>query len=200
MPLFTKPCEQCNTVFTSRNELSRFCSRSCSAFHTKPWVVNMKHRVIPTLTCEHCGIAFKPNHIKDADRGQRHCSRSCASANSPRDASKLVRKLWSAGKYEKTRAGKGVQHHYARVWRLRDPNGKTWDFKNVAQFIRDHHDLFDDEDLLPRGKFGHIRAVQGLASLSPRKKRPEGSWKGWVHVATHERRFYDAEDPINRKP
>lgn len=75
----------------------------------------------------------------------------------------------------------------AERWKLRSPNrGEIFEFTNLSHFLRNHSDLFDPEDLVAR-KGGMCRAYGGLKSLSPRRTKTNGSWKGWQWVSDEER-------------
>ena len=74
--------------------------------------------------------------------------------------------------------------------RLRDPNGKIWEFRNLTHFVREHGHLFTEEDVKwsPTGKVipGKIptmrcRASSGLLSLYGRI-HSVGAWKGWTRA------------------
>lgn len=82
---------------------------------------------------------------------------------------------------------KGEQHVRASVWRFRSPTNTIYEFKNLAEFLRRHGNLFAVEDLNWQrvGTTEICRAYKGLAALRPYladgtpRKRVEGSWKGW---------------------
>jgi hypothetical protein len=86
---------------------------------------------------------------------------------------------------------KGVNHCAAVIWRLRSPRGLTFEFKNLAEFLRGNASLFNDEDVVFRLKGTTLtcKAYAGLATLRPYKrcgnpkKRVAGSWKGWTWVS-----------------
>jgi hypothetical protein len=86
---------------------------------------------------------------------------------------------------------KGPNHCAAVIWRLRSPRGLTFEFKNLAEFLRNNANLFNDEDVVFRvvGTTLNCKAYAGIASLRPYKRsgnpkvKVNGSWKGWTWVS-----------------
>jgi hypothetical protein len=104
----------------------------------------------------------------------------------------------SKGKINHPTMGRGEINRMAKWWNLRSPDNRTFRFKNVSEFVRGNPALFDEDDIQwDAGKLG-CRATAGLASLSPRKKNPKGSWKGWTWVSITERITNDGEDLLGR--
>lgn len=102
------------------------------------------------------------------------------------------------------RCAKGTGHHASKNWAVRDPRGRDWYFRNATEFVRAHADLFDPADLnwhpaKPGGVHNICRASDAISHLSPRRKKPIPSWKGWTWISVHERRFNDGTDLLNRK-
>lgn len=91
----------------------------------------------------------------------------------------------------------GQQHHMAKPWRLRSPQNVTYEFKNLADFVRKNPHLFYPEDVIWRyTPWNHsytCKAVGGLNSISPRLKKPNGSWKGWRIDSQQERIFHEGK-------
>jgi hypothetical protein len=62
--------------------------------------------------------------------------------------------------------------------------------------------MFEDGDAtwFPRGKDIDCRAYGGIMSIKPseRRRKVNGSWKGWVWVTLNERALLNAEDPLHR--
>jgi len=89
----------------------------------------------------------------------------------------------------------GEDHGMAKPWRLRSPRNVVYEFRNLIHFVRENGHLFDAEDVAWRRKPGNrthtCRAVGGLNSISPRLKKPNGSWKGWRIDSQQERLFYE---------
>lgn len=87
------------------------------------------------------------------------------------------------------------------LWRLRSPENKVYEFRNLRRFIKEHPDLFDPEDViwypLPvRGE--KCRAFGGITSISHRSKRANGSWKVWTICSQVERLENDGRDLLER--
>lgn len=110
---------------------------------------------------------------------------------------------WLAGKSdaERSRQGKaaqaavpkGAKHPISRWWDVRDPRGRTHRFRNLNQFLRDHPELFDPEDLVIRS--GSCRAAKGIQGMFA-ANGSSCSWKGWTPALI---RHEDA-DPLDRQP
>jgi hypothetical protein len=90
---------------------------------------------------------------------------------------------------------KGEQYFAARIWNLKSPKGVSFCFRNLSHFVRKHPELFDPTDVCWVSRRAdvcmHCRASLGLASLSPARRRPKGTWKGWT---------WDYEAPFNFSP
>lgn len=131
--------------------------------------------------------------------------------NSTRNKGKVTRKTeqqeWEKEKLRAVMAAnpltaKGVENRLAKWWHLRSPDNKTYRFKNLLEFVRTNPELFDEEDIQWRekGKCHQVcKASIGLAILSPRKKNPKGTWKGWTWVSITEQIMNDREDLLGRK-
>jgi hypothetical protein len=91
---------------------------------------------------------------------------------------------------------KGLSNPGSKVWRLRSPNNVVYEFKNINHFVSTHPDLFTDADRVI--KYGSYQAQHGLATLSPHRKNPRGSWKGWTWCSVVERTQNEAQDLLNR--
>jgi hypothetical protein len=90
------------------------------------------------------------------------------------------------------RSAKGEAHCSAIIWRIRDYRGKTYEFKNLAEFIRRHSDLFDANDVVWTQRTNSTMlclAYSGIQSLRPYRRdgtqvrRVQGSWKGWTWIS-----------------
>ncbi len=103
---------------------------------------------------------------------------------------------------EKFSMNAGANHIGAKVWSVRDPNGRKYRFKNLNHFIRSNPYLFEDGDAdwVKNGNHYECRARGGLKSIKPsvKKKSLNGSWKGWVWVTLYERALNNAVDPMDR--
>ena len=92
------------------------------------------------------------------------------------------------------------RHFRARVWRIRSPENRVFEFKNLAKFIRDHPELFLPEDVIApvSNKRKKCHAYGGLNSISPRLKRNVGSWKGWTWYSFLEQEINGCRDLLER--
>ena len=129
--------------------------------------------------------------------------------NSARNKGKVMRKTeqqeWEKDKLREVIASnpltaKGEENRMAKWWDLRSPDNRTFRVKNLLEFVRNNPELFAEEDVQWRAKGRSLvcKATGGLASLSPRKKNPKGSWKGWTWVSITERITNDGEDLLGR--
>ena len=87
-------------------------------------------------------------------------------------------------------------HQNERIWRLRSPHNVTYTFKNVNLFVKTHAHLFHSDDLIEKTTPSGVKycsATRGLASISPRAKKPNGSWKGWRIDSQQERLFHEGK-------
>lgn len=87
--------------------------------------------------------------------------------------------------YQRINQPRGEGHHLSKEWRLKDPEGKSYRFSGLAEFLRGHVELFDPIDLeykCKNGKTPQCRASRGLAKLHPDRIDRDGrpSWKGWT--------------------
>ena len=96
----------------------------------------------------------------------------------------------------------GENHVSAAVFSIRSPRGVHYRFKNLRAFIRDNADMFENGDAtwFRRGRGEDCRAYGGIMSIKPseRRRKVNGSWKGWVWVTLNERALRNAEDPLDR--
>jgi hypothetical protein len=76
--------------------------------------------------------------------------------------------------------GRFETNNRAIVWFLRSPSNVTYQFRNLAHFIRNHSELFTEYELGVVNRFGRTRAQGGLSQLSPHNKHAKGSWHGWT--------------------
>jgi hypothetical protein len=88
---------------------------------------------------------------------------------------------------------KGEKHIRAIIWRLRSPSNQVYEFRNLAEFVRQNTGLFhvDDVQWCRRGAGELCRAYSGISSLRPYladgtpRKRVSSTWKGWRWIASH---------------
>lgn len=98
----------------------------------------------------------------------------------------------------------GENHVSAAVFSIRSPEGIHYRFKNLRSFIRENAGMFEEGDAtwFRRGRGEDCRAYGGIMSIKPseRRRKVNGSWKGWVWVTLNERALRNAEDPLDRLP
>lgn len=99
----------------------------------------------------------------------------------------------------------GENHVTAAVFSIRSPAGVHYRFKNLRHFIRCNQSLFEDGDAVwvsygIRPGQTSCKAYAGIHSIKPsdRKKRINGSWKGWTWVTLDDRAIHLSEDLLGR--
>jgi hypothetical protein len=182
---------------------------------TLPSAVGARHRVFHLSACHYCWdwfIRTARQHRNNNRQNQLHCcSAYCsrqiaarANASNP-NLNNCKTRLNLGKKHNAPGYAAGPEHRKARLWRLRDPDGRVHEFHNLTSFIRNNPQLFDARDVVwkptkPGSSMARCLA-QNLSCLSPRQKNPRvGSWKGWTWVSIHERRFNDGKDLLARNP
>lgn len=86
---------------------------------------------------------------------------------------------------------KGVANALSLIWRLRDPCGRTYEIKNLAEFVRNNGHLFEPHEIrwTRRGNGIICLAYSGLESLRPYRRdgklrrRVENVWHGWTWIS-----------------
>jgi len=77
-------------------------------------------------------------------------------------------------------SARGLSNVHAKLWAFRSPTGVHLTGRNLAHLIRENAEMFNPEDLEPRGKSGTgCQAHKGLASLVSHAGKG-CSWKGWT--------------------
>ncbi len=129
-------------------------------------------------TCRECGGQYW---------GRKHgyCSSACGETARARHLAGVSTAPLKRGLLESTVTQKDERNHSAIDWSLRSPEGESYQFRNLAHFVRTHSELFAPDDLLPhpsRPTSLICRAVVGLGQLHPgrKMKRKPQSWKGWT--------------------
>jgi len=130
------------------------------------------------LNCSHCGNLFYPLKQVAHEYVRRKyavmCSRECDHANR-----KGIPRPPGSG-LDKT------EHHVkANFYCVKSPDNVQFVFRNAENFVREHPDLFSEEQRRLRGK--NIIAAHGLRSLfcewrNRGKKQQAESWRGWTGV------------------
>jgi len=77
-----------------------------------------------------------------------------------------------------------------------DPRGRNWEVKGISKFVKAHPELFDPEDISPRGN-RPCNAQIALTRVVGNQKHSVVSWKGWTRGTTAPDRVIPAE-PVER--
>lgn len=92
----------------------------------------------------------------------------------------------------------GPAHFAAGRFSVRSPEGVVYRFRNAADFVRTHLDLFAPSDALLRTRWV-CRASVGIRSLRPSNKRTvPGTWKGWTWYSQEEQLENSGGDLLGR--
>ena len=100
-----------------------------------------------------------------------------------------------------TARAQGEMHPLALAWSLQSPDGRIWQFCNLADFIRNHQELFTPEQLLFHGKRRgteqqQTKAQVRLGRLCPRRKTIQNTAFGWRWHINQEKLSYLADDAV----
>ncbi len=92
---------------------------------------------------------------------------------------------WHASARRNPKLRATSQHIAAKEWALRSPLGSIHRFRNLKQFIREHSDLFEAEDVVwkevpERPSQAWCRAFHGLGRLRPGNAKQLPEWNGWT--------------------
>jgi hypothetical protein len=197
--IILRVCEFCKKEFPERRP-RKFCSRRCHGKHNSAQFLQKAIALKKLCKCG-CGgwieqsldrkstqlfhkVQYLPGHQFKADERNKRVREAVSAA-------------WSNGTYDGSRVAPGVLHHGARIWRLRSPKNKVYEFRNLQEFIRQNPGLFDPEDVVIRS-YGKSRAASGLGMLSERWANGAGSWKGWTWASQVERLKNDGKDLLDR--
>lgn len=130
----------------------------------------------------------KLSAAQSGKRASPEARNKMAAAATGRVASQeTVEKLSKAhkGRPKGGRNVRGVNNGHAKWWHLKSPDGVTYRFKNLLEFVRNGSENGVPADDLTAPLF-RSRAYAGLASLHPGRRQPQGSWKGWTWVFSPE--------------
>lgn len=215
----THPCAcGCGTLIPLRKNGS---PRSwVKGHHLKKYTGNESGRdkVEINKPCKSCGkpIMARREEIGWAMNKKEFCSRKCAAAfrveNYIQDlnAMQLASRTEAAGSnrrlgyIEAQKRIPGLQktpENYRAVWwRVRDYRGRIHEFKNLCWFIRENPSLFLAEDI----NYKHTvrsSAYCGISGLrpNPKRKKVNGSWKGWTWYSQTERLKNEGNDLLDRE-
>lgn len=79
------------------------------------------------------------------------------------------------------RVAKSENHHKAKFWQLKTPNGGFIEGKNLNQIIRDNAALFLPEDVIWVGsRCNASHGIRHLFDITKDGRVRNNSWKGWM--------------------
>ena len=192
-------CRVCGNTVSAPH--GKYCSKACQHVDIASWVKGppRKERGI----CKICG------GVIEETRNKLYCSAKCHLADpqfkDDRDRGHEI--SWSPEKriqaadvmrgrpQEAILTAKGPDHWRSTDYCLRSPKGKIFHGRNILEFVRQHPDLFDPEDVVwrvPRYRVASkvlgllkvptqtCRAAKGLAHLFGEGPHVRYSWKGWT--------------------
>ena len=152
---------------------------------------DLVHRTLPEATRKRCSELFR----------EKYKGRILRKTPIAEWEKEKIKRIGEEFRKTDPRAQKGPKNQAARVWRLRSPVNKIYEFKNLLHFIRENENLFNSEDVVwkTNGRVGKTcKAHGGLSMLSPRRKKAHGVWKGWTWVSHIESIYNDQEDLLSR--
>lgn len=168
----TRECPLCRRAFLSIDG-RKTCSAECLS------VVRSKNAAAgnpkKTRVCVVCGKTF----VLEKDQHKRKtCSAACRS--------ELARRLDNADPDAIARGHKtspvcqpDEKNCRAKDWTVRAPNGIFYRFRNLSLFVRQHRELFSEEELKSNPPHRTL-AESGLSSISPDRTLRRKSWHGWT--------------------
>lgn len=176
-------CIVCGTEFPPRrpSDTKATCSARCM-------VMQRRIKAQEKRTCRFCGKEYF------GLRGRRmiFCSYSCNTSyiSTPEQVKRLTDPLRGALKTKPGQA-RGKEHTVASEFSIKSPDGKTYQGRNLLDFVRENPSLFDKADVewfpvlktKPNNKT--CRAYKGLVSALT-SKRFNSAWKGWVAVSHYQ--------------
>lgn len=143
-------------------------------------------------------LSWRRKHPEEFERrkseGLRRSAKVQRNIRLLRDPKIVAKRLEVRGRNPHSAAG--PEHGCAKMWLLRDPTGTAHKVKNLAHFIRQHPDFFDESELVWRKTT--CLAYSGLSSLRPTNRRPELTWKGWTWAATYAQATEPSHDILQR--
>jgi hypothetical protein len=168
----------------SDGEVHWMCKCDCGSI-THPTGTKLRRRGTSSCACcQH--LRWSREHRQEVVRRLKKARRAwqTKARNSPEYMAKAMAKRSMMPGHQP-----GEQHFCAKWWALRDPNGRAYEFRNLAKFVRDHSEMFDPADMMWQHTSSNhrslsCRAYSGLSMLNPRRRQTVGSWKGWTWAAT----------------
>lgn len=179
-------CERCGELFVFHASRPRkTCSRKCLVETIKAKTPRGRPIVRHTHTCPICGKSITLRGHERATRRLVTCgAEKCTSELRSRQSAHLTSRFpeWDEARRAAVSAsplaGPFATNASAKPYRLISPDGQCFEGRNLALFVRDHAELFDEDDLAENSAFGP-RAYTSLARLDPARKHHRTAWKGW---------------------
>jgi predicted nucleic acid-binding Zn ribbon protein len=192
-----RPCKVCGKPIPPYR---KYCSRNCLyADHSWRKGPPRKKRGV----CKICG------GVIETTRNELYCSAKChlSDPKFKEDVDRGHAISWLPEKriqaadvmrgrpQEAVLTAKGPDHCRATDYWLRSPDGRIFHGRNILEFVRQHPDLFDPEDVvwkvpgyrsaskvlgLLRIPTKTCRAAKGLSNLFGNRPDVRYSWKGWT--------------------
>lgn len=141
------------------------------------------------LQCPYDTVAHKRKSIgkswtgKRATRKDIEQHRERLKSQTMREKAKLNQHIATQAALKSPKAQKGADNVHAKEWCIISPNGITYRFINLHEFIRNNTALFAPQDVVwkrtggKRGTGGeYCNASAGLSNIKGLKVK---SWKGW---------------------
>jgi len=176
-------CKVCGNEFSLRrpSDTKATCSKQCAAIQKR--IKAQERRV-----CKFCG----KDYFGLKGRLMTFCSNSCniAYISTPDQVKRLTDPLRGITRTKPGQA-KGELHDVASEFSIKSPDGKTYQGRNLLNFVRENPSLFDKADVRwfpvlktkPNNKT--CRAYKGLIGALT-CERFHSTWKGWVAVSHHQ--------------
>jgi hypothetical protein len=93
---------------------------------------------------------------------------------------KVLKNLNRTGIPMKGRVAKSSNHHKAKFWQLKTPNGEIIQGNNLNQLIRDNSFLFLPKDVIWNGsRCNASNGIRHLFDITKNGRVRNNSWKGW---------------------
>lgn len=169
-----RTCEICGAEFRCHpSDKIVTCSPVCRAEKFRRLALATRTKNKKKCVC--CGREFadSPSNSRVTCR-RRECTDWARSAHAKPDYDAMRRGIAASPILQPDEL-----HVNAREWRLVAPDGTLYVFRNLRNFIRQHRELFDDDQLLASGGRTDPIACGKLGHLRPGAKRPWKSWRGW---------------------
>lgn len=141
------------------------------------------------LKCPYDTVAHKRKDIGMSHTGKRATrkdveqQRQRMKSQVMREKAKINQPIATQAALKSPKAKKGVDNVHAKEWCIISPDGVTYRFINLYEFIRNNGDLFHPKDVTWKRKGGkrgtggeYCNASAGFLNIKGLKAK---SWKGW---------------------